>query len=42
MTHPISEDGYYGVPIYSLVNDIADLTIVPDDPNAGDELSDES
>ena len=28
----INEDGSYGVPIYSLVNDNADLTVVPTAP----------
>ncbi len=37
----IGEDGSYGVPIYSLVNDVADLTIVPADPNPKDELNDD-
>ena len=28
----IAEDGSYGVPIYSFVNDTADLTVVPTAP----------
>lgn len=30
----IDEDGSYGIPIYSLVNDTADLTVVPTAPEA--------
>lgn len=36
----IGEDGSYGIPIYSLVNDTADLTVVPDDPNAEPDPAD--
>ena len=28
----IYDDGSYGSPIYSMVNDTADITVVPDDP----------